>query len=49
MVIVVDTQFYNTIKEKRHLIDQIKKKFKKVKFSFTENLIIYQYDDGIRQ
>jgi len=48
-MLVVGTEFYNTFREKEHLISKIKRQFEKVRLYFEENLIIYEYDDGIKQ
>lgn len=43
MLAVVDTVSYKSFKEKEHLIKELKKKYEKVRLSFDENMIIYQY------
>lgn len=49
-MVVCETLEYRTFKEKEHLLQKLKKKFNNVAFSFLDdlNMIIYQYDDGIR-
>ncbi|WP_165571676.1 hypothetical protein [Cytobacillus praedii] len=46
-MIVVECDFYRSLGEMRHIIDRFKSKFKHFKLlEKTENMLIYQYDDG---
>jgi hypothetical protein len=43
LLIRVETVPFGSFKEKEHIINRIKRKFNKVTFSFTDDLVIYQY------
>jgi ATP-dependent Clp protease ATP-binding subunit ClpA len=43
MLVRIDSIPFKSFKEKEHIMQTLKKKFDQVKFTFTDNLVIYQY------
>jgi hypothetical protein len=43
LLVRVETVTFKSFKEKEHIMNRIRKKFNKVTFSFTDDLVIYQY------
>ncbi|MGM7720578.1 hypothetical protein [Metabacillus sp. Hm71] len=39
----VETVIFKSFKEKEHIVNQLKRKYNKVKMTFLDNMIIYQY------
>ncbi|WP_170211249.1 hypothetical protein [Robertmurraya siralis] len=48
-MIVAGTEFFRSFKEREYIIKNLKQKYKHVKLSIAGNMIIFQYDDGVKQ
>lgn len=45
-MIVVKNEFYTSFAHKETILKKIKRKLKNMIIDITDNMIIYQYDDG---